>query len=101
MKNMVILEYLFMFNPSDTWSHLYEFEKSLTEFFNSKGLEAEVVKTVEGSPGRRMLVIKKREVLSLPTTPAPKGRPKGTKAFIKSVVEQKMKIPFTRNFSAK
>ena len=98
---MVILEYMFMFNPSQTWSHLYEFEKSMAEFFNSKGLEAEIVKTVEGSPGRRMLIISKKEVTTLPTTPTPKGRPKGTKAYIKSVVDQKMKIPFTRNFSAK
>lgn len=101
MKNMVILEYLFMFNPNQTWGHLYEFEKSLAEFFNSKGMEATVVKTVDGVQGRRMLVISKKEVTTLPTTPTPAGRPKGLKAYIKSVGEQKMKLPFTRKFSAK
>jgi len=101
MKEMVILEYIFMFNPNQTWSHLFEFEKELAGYFNSKGLQAEFVKTVDGVQSRRMLVISKKEVAMLPTTPAPQGRPKGTKAYIKSVVEQKMKLPFTRKFSTK
>lgn len=59
MKNLAILEYMFMFDPADTWSHLNQFEGSLRDFFTQNGLEAQIVSSVNGQPGKRMLLIKK------------------------------------------
>lgn len=61
MKDVAFLEYTFMFNPVDTWQNLYQFEDQLAEFFKTKGLEANIVKTVAGQSGRRIMMISKIE----------------------------------------
>jgi glutathione synthase/RimK-type ligase-like ATP-grasp enzyme len=99
MKNLVLLEYIFMFNPSETFSHLYDFEKTLTEFLNSKGLEATIVKTVNGYQGRQVLLIKRRETLTPSINPT--GRPKSIKRIVKDMGEKKMRIPNTKIFKTK
>lgn len=60
MKQYAFLEYTFMFEPSGTWPHLYEFEKDLARFFSEHGFEAEIMKTVEGQSGKRILLIQKK-----------------------------------------
>ena len=61
--NFVVLEYLFMFNPEETWDSLSGFEKDLSKFFNEHGAEAVIIKSIEGQQGKRVLLIQKKEEL--------------------------------------
>lgn len=62
-KNLVVLEYLFIFNPEETWDTLSGFEKDLARSFNEHGLEATIIKSIEGQQGKRVLLIQKKEEL--------------------------------------
>ncbi len=96
MKPMVLLDYTFLFDPADTWQHLYQFEKELVDFLASKGLESEVIKAIEGQAGKRILYIKKKEVVV--TTPVnPVGRPVSLKGLINNMRTKEMKAP-EKNF---
>lgn len=57
MKQIALLEYAFMFDPSKTWSSLSEFESLLVQFFQERDLDVEVVKGISGQNGRRMLLL--------------------------------------------
>lgn len=84
----VLLQYNFLFDPADTWSSLYDFEQDLLKFFDSKTLEAEIVKSVEGQNGIRILLIRKRTGIldSIPQTSEPrKGRPQSVQGKIKEL----------------
>lgn len=61
MKDIVFLEYTFLFDPREAWSNLFEFERDLASFFNERGFEARIIKTVEGQIGKRLLRIEKRK----------------------------------------
>ena len=63
MKDHVFLEYMFVFEPSTAFAHLYEFERSLAEFFSQKGFDAQVLETVDGATGRHIFYIARREVI--------------------------------------
>ena len=66
MKPLVVLSYTYLFDPSETWPHLFEFEKQFADFLSQHGMEAEVKKTVEGSAGTKMMIIrKKQEIVDL------------------------------------
>lgn len=72
----VFLEYSFLFDPDTTWDSLSSFEKDLADFFAAHGLEAEIIKMVEGQIGGRILWIKKMDIfdkMSLTPPPKPKG----------------------------
>ena len=69
MKDVIFLEYVFIFTPNVGWSHLDQFEKDMAKFFNEKELEAAVIKSPGGYIGRRMLFITKKEVLKTPELP--------------------------------
>ena len=60
------LEYAFIFDPVDTWQHLFEFEQDLAKFFNERNLQAEILETVGGQSGRRVIVITKKEMIKIP-----------------------------------
>ena len=62
-KNLVVLEYLFMFNPEETWDTLSGFEKDLARSFAEHGLEATIIKSIEGQQGKRVLLVQKKEEL--------------------------------------
>lgn len=96
---IVFLEYAFMFDPSDSWSSLYEFESELGKFFSSKSLEAQIIKSVEGQPGgKRILYIRKKPEVAL--TPNPVGRPKTPQGKIREMAKHKPKAP-ERDFGLK
>jgi hypothetical protein len=59
MKNFVMLDYTFLFDPNSSWSHLSQFEGDLAEFFSANGLRAEIVEPMKGQIGRRILLIKR------------------------------------------
>ena len=69
MKDVIFLEYVFVFEPNVGWSHLDQFEKDMAKFFSEKDLEAQVIKSPGGYIGRRMLFIYKKEVLGTPKLP--------------------------------
>ena len=56
-KQMVFLKYNFVFDATSTWSHLSQFEETLADFFRGHDLEAEIVKTVSGQMGERLMLI--------------------------------------------
>lgn len=59
---MVSLEYTFIFDSSaNIWTNLFSFERDLADFFAANGLEAEIIPTIEGSSGKRMMMVKKLE----------------------------------------
>lgn len=87
MKQIVLLEYTFMFEPGDTWAHLYEFEKTLSDFFATKGLDAQIIKAIEGGGTKRVLYLRKKET-PMPTMGTSGGRPKSLKGIIKNMTSK-------------
>ena len=64
--NPVLIEYAFMFDPADTFAHLFQFEQSLAKAFETMGLEAHIVKGIDGQCGRRVLLLKPKEEMDTP-----------------------------------
>ncbi len=92
MKNLVALQYNFIFPPGDTWAHLYEFEKSLADFFAAHGMEATVIRPIEGGSAGRTLIIEKMEIVALPQAP-PDERRKQPGSQLKDMAERKLRAP--------
>lgn len=59
----VLLDYKFLFEPDASWTSLSAFESDLADFFAAYGLEAEIIKSVDGQMGNRILLIQKMETL--------------------------------------
>ena len=80
MKQLVFLEYRFMLDPSETYSNLYQFENDLSKFFDDKGIEAELIKPIEGSPGGKIFLLSKKpeigvsDPVKMPTDKPVKGK---------------------------
>jgi hypothetical protein len=62
-NRMAILNYTFFIDPVQTWTNLYEFEKSFSDFLKAHGLEGTVMKQVEGASSGRIMVIAKAETI--------------------------------------
>ena len=63
---MISLAYNFIFSKeANIWSNLYDFENDLNDFFAAHGLEAEIITTVDGSSGGRMMLLDKIQETSL------------------------------------
>ena len=93
-----MLQYNFMFDPAETWSSLYEFEADLARFFSSKNLDAQIIKSIEGQSGNRILYIKKKPDVAL--TPNQPGRPKTPQGKLKDASRHVPKAP-ERDFGVK
>ncbi len=93
MKNTVFLDYTFLFDASEAFTHLYEFEKALSDFFVAYGMEAKVLKTIEGASGRRIIVLTKLAPIPLPQDPKPQGRPREPSSQFKQLSERKLRAP--------
>lgn len=98
-KEIAFLEYVFMFDPSETWSNIYDFEDQLSQFFNDKGLEAVIVNTVKGQSGGRILMINKKPNIEI-TDPNknPKGRPPSIGTMFRKIEPEKKVRAAERNF---
>jgi len=59
MKQIAFLEYAFMFDPTETFANVYDFENQLADFMKSRGYEARVLDTVRGQLGRGVFLISK------------------------------------------
>ena len=56
---MVKLDLTLLFDPTDSWQHLYQFDKDFSEFLRTKGLQSELVKTIEGGKSERLYLVEK------------------------------------------
>ena len=93
-QNLVFLDYSFLFDAEATFNHLYEFEKMLFEFFKTRNLQGEVIKSVEGgSPKRLVYISKLQNVVDIGPAKAPVGRPITLKGQIKRLSERKLRKP--------
>ncbi len=59
-KKLAILEYLFIFDPADTWQHLYQFEDTFADYLMEHNMEAQVLDSINPKSGRRIIQIKAR-----------------------------------------
>jgi hypothetical protein len=69
MNKIAVLNYFFIFKPSETWDSGSKFENDLADFFKSKGYQAQILETVGGT-GTRSFWISKNDKLKIPT-PSP------------------------------
>jgi len=86
------LEYAFIFDPVDTWQHLHQFEQDLAKFFDEHNLQAEVLDTVGGQKGRRVIVITPKEEIKIPPS-VKKGKPKSASKRLKEMGKKKLRAP--------
>ena len=82
-KQIALLEISFLFDPTETFSHLYEFEGKFGEFLKTIGLEAEVMVPI-GMSTKRILFIRKIEEIP-PVTPPLEEAQKGPQQAIKDM----------------
>lgn len=108
MARPVLMEFMFLFDPSDTWQHAYQVERWIADSLEKAGLEGEMVKTMLGNTpiiidkpvltGKKVYYIKSKDKLDLlRSQPNPVGRPKSIKGIVKSMSDKKTKAP-ERNF---
>lgn len=91
---LIFLDYTFLFDTNTTFAHLYEFERILTQFLDSRQLQAEVIKSVEGAPSKRVMFITKKEVpVGIEPIKAPVGRPQTLRGKIKELSDRKFRKP--------
>lgn len=69
MKQLAILSYDIMFDPSEAWTNGSQFEANLSDFFAAHGFEAQIIEA-RGGTGRRVVFL---------SPIAPVGIPKETK----------------------
>ena len=90
MATQALLEYAFLFDTSEAWSNLYQFESTILKYFETLGFDAEILKTVEGATGRRIMILKKKpQVVNGPTDKNPVGRPQTTGSKFKDLAQRK------------
>ena len=82
-KKIALLEFSIMFDPSETWAHMYEFEAKFAEFLKVDGLEAEVMMPV-GMGTKRVLFIRKIEEIA-PIVPEEAQITKGPQEKLKEM----------------
>ena len=90
MKNLALMEYIFMLDPSETYTNVFQFEAELNSFFESKGMCAKAVSPIAGSNGRRIVVIEKKEEME--TNEDEKE---------KSIKQQKAQLTMNRGFDGR
>ena len=57
-KRLVLLDYMFLFNPDEVgWDNVHDFEKDLVALLDEKGLDSQIIKSVEGQTGKRMILL--------------------------------------------
>lgn len=69
-SNLAMLNYTFMFKPSDTsWDNALRFQDDIGKFFDEKGFNAQVIDSVAGNVSTVMVIITKKEDLAPPAPP--------------------------------
>lgn len=88
-NKIAFLEYNFIFDPSETWSNLYQFEQTLVKYFETIGMDVQMVKTIEGVGARRILIITKKPNI-VPVAKSPVGRPQTAGGKLKELGARKL-----------
>lgn len=70
----VLIKYTIIFDPSEAWSKISEFEGDFAKFFNDRGLEVEVVQPPNQvrEDDKILLLTKKEIIVEEEKTPTPK-----------------------------
>ncbi len=58
MKNIALISYKIMFDPSESWSNGYQFEAQFADFFAAHGFEAQII-TPAGGTGDRVIYLER------------------------------------------
>ena len=90
MSNLALLEYMFILEPEETYTNVFQFEADLNVFFKSKGMNCKVMAPVAGANGRRILLIEKEE-----------KEVETTEDSEKTVKQQKAQLTMNRGFDGK
>jgi hypothetical protein len=104
MKQPIFLEYTFLFDATSTWQHLSQFEDDLANFFIDRGFQAEVVKSINGQTGRRILLLAKVDAVER-AREAPievkDERRKQAGSQLKDMADRKLRAPAVRFMKGK
>lgn len=75
MKNLAILDYTFIFEPSvETWQRGFDFERDLADYFSAHEFKADIVDVTGGST-RRVIYVSKIEKMDTPKPEEVKQNP--------------------------
>ncbi len=77
MKTIAACTYTFVFDPGDTWSHLYQFEKSLAKYLESDGLEMQIIEPMGAGVAGKMIHIYPKPTLEPINPPKQTTTPAG------------------------
>lgn len=89
-----MLDYTFILDTAQTFSHVYEFEKGLKQFFAQHGLDAKLIQFVDGSGQKRaMYITKKSDIIPVPKDDKKVGRPMTLKGKIERLSDRKLRKP--------
>ena len=91
------VEYAFLFDPTKTWSRLYEFETELRNFLSQKGLEGVILDTV-GMTGKKIIYIRAKEETVVIGGEKKPGRPLSLKAQIEKLKPKSKEKASAREF---
>ncbi len=92
MSNIALIQYAFLFDTSEAWTNLYQFESTLVKYFETVGFDAEILKTVEGARGMRILMLKKKVTVVVPEKNKV-GRPQSMGSKFKDMAQRKLRKP--------
>lgn len=59
-QRQAYLDFSFVFDPSELWNHVHEFESTLRKYFDSIGVEASIIESFGGGKGRFMVYLAKK-----------------------------------------
>jgi hypothetical protein len=91
MSNIALLEYMFILEPEETYSNVFQFEADLNVFFKTKGMKCKAMAPVAGASGRRIILIEKENEVE--TTEDDNKD--------KTVKQQKAQLTMNRGFDGK
>ena len=74
MKNLALLDYTFLFDPSELWTNTSQFEGALYKFFEERGIDCQTVTTNQSNNGRRMIVLSQKPMVKTSEKVTTKGK---------------------------
>ena len=83
MAKIALVRYTFVFEPAQTFAHLYEFENKLGEVLKLNGLQAEVIESGSGAVTDKTFYLSKIE--EVPVLVPPEEPIKGPQQAIKDL----------------
>jgi hypothetical protein len=92
-KNLVMLDYTFLFDPTGTYTNLFQFEQDLAKFFRIGGFEMQTIKTMEGGNGRRVAYIAPITNQLDPPPKNPVGRPQSNGSKLRELSHRELRAP--------